>query len=61
VIVLVIALLFLGSKRIPEGASGLGKGIRKFRRTRSLNATQLFEVQSHGARQDGRHAILRRV
>jgi TatA/E family protein of Tat protein translocase len=43
VIVLVIALLFLGPKRIPELASGLGKGIREFRRTRSEDAEGLTD------------------
>ncbi|MEW6583646.1 MAG: twin-arginine translocase TatA/TatE family subunit, partial [Actinomycetota bacterium] len=32
-IVLVIALLVLGPKRLPEMARGLGKGIRDFRRS----------------------------
>jgi sec-independent protein translocase protein TatA len=29
---LVIALLFFGGKKLPEIASGLGKGIREFKR-----------------------------
>ena len=31
-IILVIALLFFGGKKLPEIASGLGKGIREFKR-----------------------------
>lgn len=39
VVILVIALLVLGPKRLPELASGLGKGLAEFRRaTRDINA-----------------------
>jgi sec-independent protein translocase protein TatA len=31
ILVLVIALLFLGPKRLPEAGQALGKGIREFR------------------------------
>ena len=34
-IILVIALLFFGGKKLPEIASGLGKGIREFKRASS--------------------------
>ena len=32
-IILVIAMLFFGGKKIPEIAKGLGKGIREFKRS----------------------------
>lgn len=39
VIILVIALLVLGPKRLPELAAGLGKGLAEFRRaTADINA-----------------------
>ncbi|MFN2424933.1 MAG: twin-arginine translocase TatA/TatE family subunit [Candidatus Binatia bacterium] len=39
IVILVIALLVLGPKRLPELASGLGKGLAEFRRaTSDLNA-----------------------
>lgn len=39
IIILVIALLVLGPKRLPELASGLGKGLAEFRRaTADINA-----------------------
>ena len=39
VIILVIALLVLGPKRLPEQAAGLGKGLAEFRRaTADINA-----------------------
>ena len=31
IIILVIAMIFFGGKKIPELAKGLGKGIREFR------------------------------
>jgi sec-independent protein translocase protein TatA len=34
-IIMVIALLFFGGKKLPEIASGLGKGIREFKRAAS--------------------------
>ncbi len=34
-IILVVAFLFFGGKKIPEIASGLGKGIREFKRAAS--------------------------
>lgn len=39
IVILVIALLVLGPKRLPDLASGLGKGLAEFRRaTADLNA-----------------------
>jgi TatA/E family protein of Tat protein translocase len=39
IVILVIALLVLGPKRLPELAAGLGKGLAEFRRaTSDLNA-----------------------
>jgi sec-independent protein translocase protein TatB len=39
IVILVIALLVLGPKRLPELASGLGKGLAEFRRaTADINA-----------------------
>jgi len=39
IIILVIALLVLGPKRLPELAAGLGKGLAEFRRaTADINA-----------------------
>ena len=35
VVVLLIALIFFGPKRLPELASGLGKSIREFRKSTS--------------------------
>jgi len=38
IVILIVALLFLGPKRLPDLASGLGKAIRSFRKaTRDLS------------------------
>ena len=38
-LLLVIMLLFFGGKKLPEIASGLGKGIREFKRAASESET----------------------
>lgn len=42
VVILVIALIFIGPKKLPELAKGLGKGIREFQ-----NAAKGFGDQLH--------------
>jgi sec-independent protein translocase protein TatB len=44
IVILVLALILLGPKKLPDVASGLGKAIRQFRRaTRDL--TQQLEIE----------------
>jgi len=45
VIILVIALLVLGPKRLPELAAGLGKGLAEFRRATSDINAELDEAR----------------
>lgn len=45
ILIFAVLLLFFGAKRLPEVASGMGKGIRDFRR--SLNGLEEPEMQSH--------------
>ncbi|MGA9120935.1 MAG: twin-arginine translocase TatA/TatE family subunit [Bacteroidota bacterium] len=46
-VILLIVLVFFGSKKIPELAQGLGKGIREFRKaSRELEADE-DEHSSH--------------
>ena len=41
IIIVLIVLIFFGSKKIPELAAGLGKGMREFRKaTRDIQADQ---------------------
>lgn len=47
ILVFAVLLLFFGAKRLPEVASGMGKGIRDFKR--SLNGLEEPEMQSHHA------------
>lgn len=42
-IVLVMALLFLGPKRLPSAARSLGKGIQEFKQGISGNASPEFD------------------
>ena len=51
VIILAIAMLFFGGKKIPEIAKGLGKGIREFK-TASEKATD--DVTDASRRRRGR-------
>ncbi len=62
-IILVIALLFFGGKKLPEIASGLGKGIREFKRAASepaeidVTPTEITEQpQKEDAKKDRPHA-----
>lgn len=48
VIILVIALLIFGGKKIPELASGLGQGIRQFKS--SLKGDDVAEAQPSTAK-----------
>ena len=45
IVILVIALLVLGPKRLPELASGLGKGLAEFRRATSDINAELDEAR----------------
>ena len=40
VIILIIAMLFFGGKKIPEIAQGLGKGIREFKKATEHDASE---------------------
>jgi len=64
IIILVIALLVLGPKRLPELAAGLGKGLAEFRRaTADINA-ELDEARrslENQARDAARNQEERRV
>ena len=45
IIIVLIVLIFFGSKKIPELAAGLGKGMREFRKaTRDIQADQEEET-----------------
>ncbi len=46
-IILVIALIFIGPKKLPELAKGLGKGLREFQ-----NATKGFSEQLDQAKRE---------
>jgi sec-independent protein translocase protein TatA len=43
VLILLIILIFFGSKKIPELAQGLGKGIKEFRKA----AREMHEDEAH--------------
>jgi sec-independent protein translocase protein TatA len=47
VLIFAVLLLLFGAKRLPELASGMGKGIRDFKR--SLNGLEEPDMQSHHA------------
>jgi sec-independent protein translocase protein TatA len=46
-VILLIVLVFFGSKKIPELAQGLGKGIREFRKASREIAADEEESSSH--------------
>ena len=46
IIILVIVLILFGAKRIPEIASGLGKGIREFKKTVVDDPLEYFRCKS---------------
>lgn len=59
-VILVVALIVLGPKRLPEVAKALGKGLAEFRRATSdltdelRGATTLIEREAREAGRDGR-------
>jgi sec-independent protein translocase protein TatA len=52
-VVLVIALIVLGPKRLPEMARNLGRGVREFRQAISLEST---DDDDEARRRDGEEA-----
>jgi sec-independent protein translocase protein TatA len=44
-VVLLIALLFFGSKKIPEVARGLGKGLREFKKATEEIKKEIAETE----------------
>jgi sec-independent protein translocase protein TatA len=53
-VVLVIALIVLGPKRLPEMARNLGRGVREFRNAISLDASD--DDDDEARRRDGEEA-----
>jgi len=49
IFVLVVALLVLGPKRLPEAGRALGKGIRDFRSAMSGEEDHSSELHTHGS------------
>ncbi len=45
IVILVLALIVLGPKRLPEIARALGKGLREFRRTTDELKDEFHEVE----------------
>ncbi|MCO4794883.1 MAG: twin-arginine translocase TatA/TatE family subunit [Bacteriovoracaceae bacterium] len=43
IVILVIALIFIGPKKLPELAKGLGKGLREFQKAKDDLMTQVNE------------------
>ncbi len=48
-ILLVVALVFLGPKRLPDAGRALGQGLREFRNSVGANHDQDRELPAHGA------------
>jgi sec-independent protein translocase protein TatA len=44
-VVLLVALLFFGSKKIPEVARGLGKGLREFKKATEEIKKEIAETE----------------
>jgi sec-independent protein translocase protein TatA len=55
-VVLVIALIVLGPKRLPEMARNLGRGLREFRQAISLEAHDDDDDDDEQRRRDGEDA-----
>jgi sec-independent protein translocase protein TatA len=53
-VVLVIALIVLGPKRLPEMARNLGKGVREFRQAISMDSSD--DDDDEARRRDGEKA-----
>ena len=53
-VVLVIALIVLGPKRLPEMARNLGKGVREFRQAISMDSSD--DDDDEARRRDGENA-----
>jgi len=45
VVIMVVALIVLGPKRLPEAAKGLGRALREFRRATSSLTEELNDAQ----------------
>ena len=54
-VVLVIALIVLGPKRLPEMARNLGRGVREFREAISMDSQD--EDDDEARRRDGEKAL----
>jgi sec-independent protein translocase protein TatA len=55
-VVLVIALIVLGPKRLPEMARNLGRGVREFREAISLDSGD-DDDDDEARRRDGENAV----
>ena len=55
-VVLVIALIVLGPKRLPEMARNLGKGVREFRQAISMDSIGGDDDDDDRRRRDGEEA-----
>lgn len=55
-VVLVIALIVLGPKRLPEMARNLGKGVREFRQAISIDSIGDDDDDDDRRRRDGEEA-----
>jgi sec-independent protein translocase protein TatA len=55
-VVLVIALIVLGPKRLPEMARNLGKGVREFRQAISFDSSDDDDDDDEKRRRDGEEA-----
>jgi sec-independent protein translocase protein TatA len=66
VVILVIALIFIGPKKLPELAKGLGKGLREFQKAKDdlmtqvnqeVEDTQLDELIEQSRKEEGEQKI----
>jgi sec-independent protein translocase protein TatA len=55
-VVLVIALIVLGPKRLPEMARNLGKGVREFRQAIAFDSSDDDDDDDEKRRRDGEEA-----
>jgi TatA/E family protein of Tat protein translocase len=55
VLIFLIALIFIGPKKLPELAKGLGKGIREFQNAAKGFSDQMQDTQNNMNAQDTTH------